>query len=232
MSNMYEGLGADDMPTAPYQFPGSAPGGPGGSAPGGGGPGSGGPGGGGPGGGGRWSRGKRAAALLAVCAVVGGGAFAATEAATGAPAAAQSANTQSIQAGTSASVTAQASALRDALGTTGLRRLARLRRLGGMYGQYTFETASGPRTLAFERGTIVTIGGGDAVVRAADGTAWTWTLTGTSVVRESGTREPQDALAPGQTVFAGGQVTGGTRDAWLIVIRKAAGTTAEPAGDA
>jgi hypothetical protein len=227
MSNMYEGLGADDMPTAPYKLPGSAPGGIGR-----GGSGNGGSGSGAPGGGGGWSRGKRAAALLAVCAVVGGGAFAATKTATSSPAAAQSANTQSIQAGTSASVTAPASTLRDALAMTGIRRLVRLRRLGGMYGQYTFETASGPRTLAFERGTIVTVGGGDVAVRAADGTTWTWTLTGTSVVREDGTKEPQSALAQGQTVFAAGQVTGGTRDAWLIVIRKAAGTAAAPAGAA
>jgi hypothetical protein len=234
---MYEGFGADDMPTAPYNLPGSAPGGSGPRGSGSGGPGnsgsgSGGWGNGGPGGRGGWSRGKRAAALLAVCAVVGGGAFAATEVATSSPATAQSANTQSVQAGTSASVTAQASTLREALGATGIRRLARLRRLGGIYGQYTFETASGPRTLAFERGTIVTVGGGDVVVRAADGTTWTWTLTGTSVVREDGTREPQSALAQGQTVFAGGQVSGGSKDAWLIVIRKAAGTTAETEGTA
>jgi hypothetical protein len=165
--------------------------------------------------------------------VVGGGAFAVTSAVTGAPATAQTASTQSgdIQAGTSASVTGQTAALRGVLASSGIRRLARLRFLGGLYGQYTFQTASGPRTLAFERGTVVSVGGGDVLVRAADGVTWTWALTGTSVVREDGTKEAQgtegaqSALRQGQTVFAGGPVVGGTRDARLIVVRKA-GTTA------
>jgi hypothetical protein len=232
MSNMYEGIGADDVPTAPYYVPGSTPSGPGGST-------SGGStsGGGNPWGSGGWSRGKRAAALLAVCAVVGGGAFAVTDALTSAPATAQAGNTQAgntqdgntqsgtIQAGTSASVTGQAAALRDVLSSTGIRRLARLRLLGGMYGQYTFQTASGPRTLAFERGTIASVTGGDLLVRAADGVTWTWALTGTSVIREDGTKQAQSALRQGQTVFAGGPVVSGTRDARLIVVRTA-GTTA------
>jgi hypothetical protein len=153
--------------------------------------------------------------------------------ATGTPSTAQTASTQSgnIQAGTSASVTGQAATLRDGLASSGIRRLARLRRLGGMYGQYTFQTASGPRTLAFERGTIVSVGGGDVLVRAADGVTWTWALTGTSVVREDGTKEAQgtagaqSTLRQGQTVFAGGPVISGTRDARVIVIREA-GTTA------
>ncbi len=61
-------------------------------------------------------------------------------------------------------------------------------------------------------------------VRADDGTTWTWVLTGTSVVRENGTREPACTPAQGETVFAGGLVTNKTRDARLIVIRKAAVT--------
>ena len=211
---MYEGTHTGDMPTAPYRVPSGAPGGPGGSGP----------------RKGTWSRGKRAAALLAACAVAGGGAFAVTQAANGSPAAAKAANTQAAnaltgtQAGTSASVTGQAAVLRDALATKGIRRLARLRHLGGIYGQYTYETKKGPGTLAFERGTITSVGSGDVVVRAADGTTWTWLLTGTSVVREQGAKEPESALAAGQTVFAGGPVTDGTRNARLIVIRKA-GTT-------
>jgi hypothetical protein len=241
MSNMYEGIGPDDVPTAPYPVQAAsarpAAGGPGSSAPRGGAPRGSAPRGGaprgGPGSGGGWSRGRRAAALIAVCAVVGGGAFAVTEAVTGAPATAQTAGTQAgtIQAGTSASVTGQAAALRDALNSSGIRRLARLRRLGGMYGQYTFQTASGPRTLAFERGTIVSVSGGDVLVRAADGVTWTWALTGTSVIRENGTKEPRDVLGQGQTVFAGGPVVSGTKDARLIVIRKAA-TSAQTQGNA
>jgi hypothetical protein len=127
--------------------------------------------------------------------------------------------------------TDQAALLRDALTGKGARRLARLRLLGGLYGQFTYETKQGARTLAYERGTITAVGGGDVVIRAANGTTWTWALTGTSVVRENGTKEPQNALAEGQTVFAGGPVTGGTRDARLIVIRKAA-TAATTSGTA
>jgi len=226
MSNMYEGISPDDMPTGPYRSPGGS------------GTGNSGPGGSGPGKGAR-SRGKWAAALLAVCAAVGGGTFAVVQAVTGSPAAAQAANTRAAtaqtgtpQTGTSASVSGQAAALRDVLTRTGAWRLARLRRLGGMYGQYTYETSAGPRTLAFERGIITDIGSADVVVRAADGTTWTWVLTGTSVVRENGTREPETMLAQGETVFAGGPVTDGTRDAWLVVIRKAAATSPGTAGTA
>jgi hypothetical protein len=214
MSDLYKGIGSDDAPTRPIRLPGAAP-----SAPGGKGPGNGG-----------WSRGKRVAALLAACAVVGGGAFAVVQATTGSPVAAQSAAMQSAvtQAGTQAnsttSATGQAAVLREALTTRGIRRLARLRLLGGMYGQFTYETKEGPRTLAFERGTITSVGGGDVVVRAADGTTFAWVLTSTSVVREDGTKEAVSTLAQGQTVFAGGPVTSGTRDVRLIVIRKA-GTT-------
>jgi hypothetical protein len=219
-NNMYQGIGADDMPTAPIRVPRVAPMGPGGTGP------TPGP------GGGRaaWSRGKRAAAVVAVCAVVGGGTFAAVEAASGSPAPASAmAQAAGTQAGTTASLTTQASVLRDVISTPGIRRLARLRHLGGMYGQYTFQTKKGPRTLAFERGTITSAGGGDVQVRAADGTTWTWVLTGTSVVRENGAKEAQSALAAGQAVFAGGQVTSGTRDARLIVIRKT-GASPRPSG--
>jgi hypothetical protein len=64
------------------------------------------------------------------------------------------------------------------------------------------------------------------VVRAHDGTTWVWDLTGTSVVRDDGKRAAESALAAGQQVFAGGPVTGGTRDARLIVITKASSGTA------
>ncbi len=179
------------------------------------------------------SRGKRAAIVVAVCAVVGGGTFAAVEVASGSPAPASAASdmTQAAgtQAGTTASLTTQASVLRDVIATPGIRRLARLRHLRGMYGQYTFQTKKGARTLAFERGTITSVAGGDVQVRAADGTTWTWVLTGASVVRENGAKEAQTALAAGQAVFAGGQVTSGTRDARLIVIRKT-GASPRPSG--
>lgn len=102
------------------------------------------------------------------------------------------------------------------------RALIRLRRLGGMYGQYTFETKNGPRTLAFERGTVLSVTGSAVTVKATDGTTWTWVLSSTSVLRENGARTTVKSLAAGQTVFTAGPVTGTTRDTRLVVIRAAA----------
>jgi hypothetical protein len=178
----------------------------------------------------------RIAALIVACAVVAGGAFAATEAVSGAgpsaPAAAAAAAVPAAgpagQAAVLNGVLAVASGTATAPGTAAervaLRRLrralARLRRLGGMYGQFSFETKKGPRTLAFERGTVTSVAGADVAVRATDGTTWTWVLTGSSVVREDGARTKATALAAGEQVFAGGLVSGATRDARLIVIRE------------
>ncbi len=141
---------------------------------------------------------------------------------TGWPAASALADATSVSsaaagASTQPSATTQRAALRRFR-----RALVRLRLLGGMHGEFTFSTKKGPRTLAFERGTIVSVAGADVTVKAADGTTWTWVLTSTSVVREDGARTPSSTLAAGQSVFAGGPVSGTTRDARLIVIRAAA----------
>ena len=112
---------------------------------------------------------------------------------------------------TAASTTTQTRHVRDAL--------ARLRRLGGIDGQFTFETKTGPKTLAFERGTIQSVSGEDVVVRAKDGTTWNWTLVGDSVVRQDGSKTTSSALSAGQLVFVGGPVVRGTHDARLIVVR-------------
>lgn len=98
-------------------------------------------------------------------------------------------------------------------------RLRRLRALGGLHGQFTFETKSGPRTIAFERGVIRSISGSDVVVQAKDGTTWTWVLGSSSVIRESGKRVAANALSDGEKVLAAGPVVRGTYDARLIVIR-------------
>jgi hypothetical protein len=209
MTNMYTGSGPDDMPTAPYHVSETGSGGPGGRPP----------------------RRKWIVALLVTCVVAGGGAFAVAQAATSQPSRAvtdmsQAANShpaagqasQASQAGQATATSKQVAVLRQVLGAHW--RLGRLRLLGGMYGQYTFETKQGPRTLAFERGTIISVTASDVIVRATDGTKWTWMLTGTSVVREDGTRVPASALEQGQLVFAGGPVTDGARDARLIVIRE------------
>jgi hypothetical protein len=181
----------------------------------------------------RGGRGRAAkiAALVVTCGVVAGGAFAVTELVSGPGQTATTASSGTAAA--SAGPTGQAAVLNDALSdastTTGTpaparigRALIRLRLLGGMYGQYTFETKKGSRTLAFERGTILSIAGEDVTVRATNGTTWTWVLTSASIVREDGTRTSASSLASGQLVLAAGPVTGTTRDARLVVIRSAA----------
>jgi hypothetical protein len=215
MSDAYSNIGPQDVPTVSLPLSGGASGTPGGRGP----------------RDRRWSRGKRAAALAVVVAAAGGGAFAVTQAATTGPAAANAASTQAItaQPAAGASTTSQSAVLRSALTTTGARRLARLRRLGGMYGQYTFQAKTGSRTLAFERGTVTSVTSSDVVVRAANGTTWTWQLTGSSVVREHGTKQSPSTLAQGQAVLAAGPVTSGARDARVIVIRSAGTTAKSPA---
>lgn len=97
--------------------------------------------------------------------------------------------------------------------------LARLRALGGVHGQFTFYNKTGFHTLAFERGTIQSVNGADVVVRAPDGTIWTWLIVSNTVVRQNGSKTTTNALATGELVFAGGPVVNGARDARLIVIR-------------
>ena len=57
------------------------------------------------------------------------------------------------------------------------------------------------------------------MVRAPDGTTWTWLIVGNTVVRQNGGKTTTSALAAGQTVFVGGPVVNGSKDARLIVIR-------------
>jgi len=97
--------------------------------------------------------------------------------------------------------------------------LARLRALGGVDGEFTFHNGTGFHTLAFERGTIQFVSGSDVVVRAADGTTWTWLIVSDTVVRQNGSKTTAGALALGQSVFVGGPVVSGAKDARLIVIR-------------
>jgi len=97
--------------------------------------------------------------------------------------------------------------------------LARLRALGGVDGEVTFRNSTGYHTLAFERGTIQSVNGSNVVVRAPDGTTWTWLIVSDTVVRQNGAKTTTGALAGGQTVFAGGPVVNGAKDARLIVIR-------------
>ena len=172
----------------------------------------------------RWGVGVTLAGFL-----VGGGiAWAATS--SGSPAATTSATTSSGGA-TGTALTGQAAVLNSALNTEAsatatlprLRRaLARLRALGGIDGEFTYHNESGYHTLAFERGTIASLSGNDVVVRAPDGTTYTWLIVSDTVVRHNGSKTTASALATGETVFAGGPVVNGARDARVIVIRAAA----------
>jgi hypothetical protein len=162
----------------------------------------------------RWGAGLTLAGFLA------GGGIAFALSGSGTPAASAAGSTQS----------AQAAVLNSAFSTAGstaanvpLRRirwaLARLRALGGVHGEFTYHNASGFHTLAFERGTITSVSGSDLVVRAPDGTVWTWQIVSNTVVRQDGAKTTASALADGETVFTAGPVAGGAMDSRLIVIR-------------
>jgi hypothetical protein len=101
------------------------------------------------------------------------------------------------------------------------RGMGRLRALGGIHGQVTYQTTQGPRVLAFERGVIESISSSAVIVRAPDATTWTWDLVSNTLVRHDGRRASNSALSDGEQVFVGGPVSGGSNDARLIVIRPA-----------
>jgi len=102
--------------------------------------------------------------------------------------------------------------------------LLRLALVGGEYGQVTFRSKTGPRTLAFERGTVATVTGSRLTVTAPDGTNWTWDITASTAFREAGQATTKAALARGDQVLVGGPVAGGTHNARLIRIGAAGGT--------
>jgi hypothetical protein len=97
--------------------------------------------------------------------------------------------------------------------------LGRLRHFGGVDGTATFHNKTGFHTLSFERGIIQSVSGSDVVIKAADGTTWTWHVVSDTVVRKNGAKATTSALSAGETVFAGGPVVSGARDARLIIIR-------------
>ena len=162
----------------------------------------------------RWGAGITLAGFLA------GGGIAFALSGSGTPAASATSNTQSVKA---AVLNSALSSADSNAATVPLRRirlaLARLRALGGVHGEFTYHNASGYHTLAFERGTIVSVSGSDLVVRAPDGTEWTWQIVSNTVVRQNGAKTTTSALADGQTVFTGGPVVSGAMDSRLIVIR-------------
>ena len=111
--------------------------------------------------------------------------------------------------------------------------LGRLRHFGGVDGTATFHNKTGFHTLSYERGTIQSVSGSDVVIKAADGTTWTWHVVSDTVVRKNGAKTTTSALSAGETVFAGGPVVSGARDARLIIIRPsgpAGSGSANPSG--
>jgi hypothetical protein len=107
-------------------------------------------------------------------------------------------------------------------------RLRRLRLLGGIHGSFTFETKTGPRTLAYQRGVIESVSGSDVVVQSKDGTTWTWVLQSNTVIHQNGQKVSTSALSSGEHVFAGGPVVSGGYNARLIVIANSASSTPSP----
>ena len=97
--------------------------------------------------------------------------------------------------------------------------LGRLRHFGGVDGTATFHNETGFHTLSFERGIVQSVSGSDVVIKAADGTTWTWHVVSDTVVRKNGAKTTTSALSAGETVFAGGPVVSGARDARLIIVR-------------
>jgi hypothetical protein len=138
---------------------------------------------------------------------------------------ASSASSASSGAGTAVSAALSAAGNTPGTGGRHLGAIARLRRLGGMYGQFSVRTKAGAtRTVAFERG-VVSSAGAHLVVRAANGATWTWQFTPATVVRKGGAKVSRTALSSGEHVIVAGPLAAGARDARLIVVRSTKATT-------
>jgi len=165
----------------------------------------------------RWGVGAAVFGLLA-----GGGITWAAVSGGGAPA-------SGAASASSARAVALNTALTDAAGGRVRWALGRLRHLGGVDGTATFHNKTGFHTLSFERGTIQSVSGSDVVIKAADGTTWTWHVVSDTVVRKNGAKATTSALSAGETVFAGGPVVSGARDARVIIIRPSGPAGSGPA---
>jgi hypothetical protein len=168
----------------------------------------------------RWGAGIVLAGFLA-----GGGITLAVVSAGGTAAASPVSSAQGAQLNT---------ALTDAAGSAAVPAarvrwaLGRIRRLGGVEGTATFHNKKGFHTLSFERGSVQSVTGSDVVIKSPDGTTWTWKIVSDTVVRKNGAKTTASALSAGETVFAGGPVVSGARDARLIIIRAAQSAGASP----
>jgi hypothetical protein len=170
----------------------------------------------------RWGAGITLAGFLA-----GGGIALAVVAAGGSTAPGPASNTSAAALNTTLSDAAGNSAVPPARVRWAL---GRLRHLGGVDGTATFHNKTGFHTISFERGTVQSVSGSDVVIKAADGTTWTWQIVSDTVVRKNGGKTTTSALSAGETVFAGGPVMNGARDARLIVIRPSGSADSVPSG--
>ncbi|MGI9008267.1 MAG: hypothetical protein ACR2FU_19090 [Streptosporangiaceae bacterium] len=102
-----------------------------------------------------------------------------------------------------------------------LRFLVKLRAIvrHAEHGQVTFATRKGTRTLVFERGIIQSASAGSVVVKAADGTTWTWHPTSSTVVTSGGHRATASALKAGRAAVLVGLVNSGANDARRIFVK-------------
>ena len=87
------------------------------------------------------------------------------------------------------------------------------------HGQVTFATRKGSLTLVFERGTVQSAQAGSVVVKAADGTTWTWHVTSSTILTSGGHRVTASALKTGRAAVLVGLVNGGANDARRIFVR-------------
>ena len=85
------------------------------------------------------------------------------------------------------------------------RRIFRVVLLRGIDGQFTFRTAHGIRTLAFERGTVQSVSASAIVVQASDGTTWTWDLTATPWSGRTAPRRSPARWPPGSPSGSAGR---------------------------
>ena len=175
-----------------------------------------------------WAGGLVTAVALGAGGVLAGSALAGgpgSSGASGSPGTAATLNAALSSAASPAATTPAVKAHRAAA-------LARLRRLGGMYGQAAFRGQDGTtRTLAFERGTV-TSAGSDLVVKAANGTTWTWRYGSDTAVRKAGRKVSRSDLSSGEHVLVAGQITSGNRDARVIIVAAGQRSGASPAPSA
>jgi len=100
--------------------------------------------------------------------------------------------------------------------------LLRIAAVGGEHGQVTFQSKTGSKTVAFERGTVESVSGSNFTVRAPDGTTWTWELIASTAMRQAGHTLAVPKVSSGELVFVEGLASSGVNQARLILARQPA----------